>query len=112
MDDVKNERHYGDLDDLGTELDTLIMHGSPKVSDLVVLRDVVDNMLAAVTETGKPWADWLGVRWEAQGRTIRAETGDLMAQARDPAVAQYIVATHHECRDIPYAGGQLEIDIK
>jgi len=112
MDKVKNVLHYGDLDDIGVELDTLIIHGGPTVSDLVLLRGIVDNMLVAMAEQDKPWAEWLGARWESRGRTICSDTGDLIAQARDPAVAEYIIATHHECRDIPYAGGQLEIDIK
>lgn len=103
--------HRSDLEDIKTEIDTLKIHGSATHADLSLLSAAVWGMQRSLGPQPKLDLAWLASPWVASHRKIYAENGNLLTVVTSPTVAEYLVTLHHKYIDVPYAGGQLEIDI-
>lgn len=113
MSDSDLAMHLKDLREIQENVDTLALHGFTVPEDLENLQIVVGNMIDEVArQADEPEADaaWLATTWVAHTRAIYTDTGQLIAVTMGPSISEYIIATHHTFRDIPYAGGQLELE--
>lgn len=53
---------------------------------------------------------WLACRWHVEDNKIYSNEGVFVALFNNHNIAEYIIAAHHECLGMDYAGGQLSFD--
>ena len=73
------------------------------------MSDEYDYLDDAVSDSHDPY--WLASRWHYRGGEILDADGCLIAAVANDKVAEYIIATHHRCINVPYVAGQLELEL-